>query len=326
MAYEINYNDSRFQQVNNEKAAALNNVNNTYNQMISNSDRNYQQMIDASKDYANKQQELQQANTDFAIEKINQQKDQAKKDYTKEQTAGYVDYRKATNQYGANSEALASNGMLDTGYAESTKINAFNTYQNRYASARETYNQAVLNYDNSIKEAQLSNNSALAEIAYNALKTQLEYSLQQFQYKNSLLQAQLEAQRNVDNDYYTRWQGVLSQMNTENSLAESIRQYNESMAFQREQFNYTKAQNAKKSSSSSGSSSSSSTKLTNGSSSSSNSSSTKLSGSSSDDGWMTSTQMANSLGLPAAVNLSKVISSKEYETKKVNGKTYYKKK
>lgn len=321
MAYEINYNDSRFQQVNNEKASALNNVNNTYNQMISNSDRNYQQMIDASKDYANKQQELQQANTDFAIEKINQQKDQTKKDYTKEQTAGYVDYKKATNQYGANSEALASNGMLDTGYAESTKINAFNTYQNRYASARETYNQAVLNYDNSIKEAQLSNNSALAEIAYNALKTQLEYSLQQFQYKNSLLQAQLEAQRNVDNDYYTRWQGVLSQMNTENSLNESIRQYNESMAFQREQFNYTKARNAKKSSSKG----SSSTKLTNGSSSK-KSSSTKLSKGSSGDGWMTPTQMANSLGLPAAVNLSKVISSKEYETKKVNGNTYYRKK
>ncbi len=326
MAYEINYNDSRFQKVNNEKASALNNVNNTYNQMINNSDSNYQQMIDASKDYANKQQELQQANTDFAIEKINQQKDQAKKDYIKEQTAGYVDYKKATNQYGANSEALASNGMLDTGYAESTKINAFNTYQNRYASARETYNQAVLNYDNSIKEAQLSNNSALAEIAYNALKTQLEYSLQQFQYKNSLLQAQLEAQRNVDNDYYTRWQGVLSQMNTENSLAESIRQYNESMAFQREQFNYTKAQNAKKSSSSSSSSGSSSTKLTNGSSSSSSSSSTKLSGSSTTDGWMTSTQMANSLGLPAAVRLDKVLSSKEYETKKVNGTTYYRKK
>lgn len=315
MAYEINYDDSRFQKVNNEKESALNNVNNTYNQMIKNSDDNYQQMIDASKDYANKQQELQQANTDFTIEKINQQKDQAKKDYTKEQTAGYVDYKKATNQYGANSEALASNGMLDTGYAESTKINAFNTYQNRYASARETYNKAILNYDNSIKEAQLSNNSALAEIAYNALKTQLEYSLQQFQYKNSLLQAQLEAQRNIDNDYYTRWQGVLSQMNTENSLAESIRQYNESMAFQREQFNYTKAKNAKKSSGSS-----SSTKLTNG------KSSTKLSENSNSDGCMTSTQMANSLGLPAAVKLDKVVSSKEYETKKVNGTTYYRKK
>lgn len=315
MAYEINYDDSRFQKVNNEKESALNNVNNTYNQMINNSDNNYQQMIDASKDYANKQQELQQANTDFTIEKINQQKDQAKKDYTKEQAAGYVDYKKATNQYGANSEALASNGMLDTGYAESTKINAFNTYQNRYASARETYNKAILNYDNSIKEAQLSNNSALAEIAYNALKTQLEYSLQQFQYKNSLLQAQLEAQRNIDNDYYTRWQGVLSQMNTENSLAESIRQYNESMAFQREQFNYTKAKNAKKSSGSS-----SSTKLTNG------KSSTKLSENSNSDGWMTSTQMANSLGLPAAVKLDKVVSPKEYETKKVNGTTYYRKK
>ena len=234
MAYEINYNDSRFQQVNNEKANALNKVNSTYNEMMSNSDQNYQAIIDASKDYATQQQQFQQQQTDFAIEKVEQQKQQAEKDYQKEQKASYVDYQKVTNQYGANAEAMASQGMTNTGYSESSRIQAFTTYQNRYATARESFNRSVLEFENAKKEYTLANNSKLAEIAYNSLKTQLETTLQQFQYKNTLLQAQLEAQRQTENDYYTRWQNVLSQMNTENSLAEQIRQYNESMTYQKQ--------------------------------------------------------------------------------------------
>lgn len=267
MAYEINYNDSRFQQVNNEKANALNKVNSTYNEMMSNSDQNYQAIIDASKDYATQQQQFQQQQTDFAIEKVDQQKEQAEKDYQKEQKASYVDYQKVTNQYGANAEAMASQGMTNTGYSESSRIQAFTTYQNRYATARESYNRAVLEFENAKKEYTLANNSKLAEIAYNALQTQLETTLQQFQYKNTLLQAQLEAQRQTENDYYTRWQNVLSQMNTENSLAEQIRQYNESMAYQKQRDAIEDAQWQKQFNASyGGSSGSSSTRLTNGSS------------------------------------------------------------
>ena len=81
----------------------------------------------------------------------------------------------------------------------------------------------------------LANNSALAEIAYKALQSQLELSLQSFQYKNELLQTQINMQRDIDKDYYNRWQNVLSQMNTENQLKENIRQYNENMAYQKEQ-------------------------------------------------------------------------------------------
>ena len=72
----IDYNDQRFKQVESEKQSALDNANNTYNTMINNSDKYYQDQIQASKDYATKQQEIQQANTDFAIEKIEQQKEQ----------------------------------------------------------------------------------------------------------------------------------------------------------------------------------------------------------------------------------------------------------
>lgn len=295
----VNYNDERFQQVKNEEATALKETNSTYNEMINNSESIYQEQINASKDWADKQTEIQQANTDFAIEKVNQAKDQAKKDYTKEQKAAYTDYQKAINPYGVNAEKLAEQGLQNTGYSESTRTNMYNTYQNRYATARESYNQAVLNYDNSIKEAQLANNAALATIAYEALQKQLELSLQGFQYKNQLVLQKLEAVNQTKDRYYQRWQNVQQQINTENALAEQIRQYNESLAFQKQQaaqeqanwekqYALQKASASRASSSGSSSSGSSSTKLTNGSSggssslsnsSSSSSGSTKLSNS-----------------------------------------------
>lgn len=240
--YDINYDDQRFQTVEAEKQAAIENVNNTYNSMINQSDTYYQAQIDAAKDYANTQQQIQQQNTDLTIEQINQQKDQAQKDYTKEQAGAYVDWQKQSNQFGANAEAMAAQGLANTGFSESSQVSMYNTYQNRVATARDTFNRAVLNYDNSIKEAQLANNAALAEIAFNALQTQLELSLAGFQYKNDLLQTQLQMQNETEDRYYSRWQDVLAQMNQENQFAESVRQYEQDYKFQQEQFAEQKRQ------------------------------------------------------------------------------------
>lgn len=234
--YDINYDDERFKQVEAEKQQALTEVDKTYSGMISQSDKYYQDQINASKDWANTQQQLQQEKTDFAIEQIEQQKEQANKDYTKEQSGAYVDWQKQSNKYGVNAEQMASSGMTNTGFSESSQVSMYNTYQNRVATARESYNLAVLNYNNSIKDAQIQNNSALAEIAYNALQQQLELSLQGFQYKNQLIIEQANKKLEVDSEYYNRYQDVLQQMNQENALAEEVRQYNESMAFQKEQF------------------------------------------------------------------------------------------
>ena len=92
---------------------------------------------------------------------------------------------------------MASQGLNTSGYSESSKVSMYNQYQNRVSVARDVFSRAVLNYDNSIKEAQLANNARLAEIAYNALQTELELSLQGFQYKNTLLQTQLQQQQQV---------------------------------------------------------------------------------------------------------------------------------
>ena len=235
MAYEINYNDKRFQDVEQQKQTAINESNNLYNNMIGQSDKYYQDQINAAKDYAEQQKNIQQQNTQFAIEQVNQQKDQAKKNYIKEQQGAYVDWQKQSNQYGANAEQMAASGIMGGGYSESSQVSMFNTYQNRVATSRESYNQAVLNYDNAIKDAMLKNNAALAEIAFKALQTQLELSLQGFQYKNNLILEQANKKQELENTYYNRWQDVLNQINQENTLAEEQRQYNENLALQKAQ-------------------------------------------------------------------------------------------
>lgn len=235
--YEIDYNDKRFTEVTSQKNAAVKESDKTYDNMINSSDKYFQQQTDAIKQYGDKQTQVQQQQTDFAIEKVEQQKEQAHKDYLKEQSGAYVDWQKQSNDYGTNAEKQAEAGLAHSGYSESSQVAMYNAYQNRVATAREAYSRAVLNYDNAIKEAQLQNSSVLAEIAYNTLKQSLELSLQGFQYKNQLLLSKAQAKRELEDTYYQRYQGVLNQINTENSLAEQIRQFNEQLAEEKRQFN-----------------------------------------------------------------------------------------
>ena len=263
--YDINYEDPRFTQVESEEEAALSELETTYGGMVTETDKFYKAQIDASKDWADTQTKLQNEQTDFAIEQIEQQKEQAHKDYLKEQSGAYVDWQKQSSQHGVNAEQRAAGGMQNTGYSESSQVAMYNQYQNRVATARESYNRAVLNYNNAIKDARLQNNAALAQIAYESLQKQLELSLEGFQYKNQLILDKTEKKITLKNNYYQRYQDVISQMNTENALAENVRQYNaslaeqqrqhnEDIALEREKFNWTKEQ-AEKDSSGGGSSS-----------------------------------------------------------------------
>ena len=236
--YNINYDDERFSEVESDKKAAMSDLEKTYSGMINQSDGFYQQQVDAAKEWEQKQTELQNQQTDFTIDKIEQQKAQAQKDYTKEQSGAYVDWQKQSNPYGVRAEQIADQGLQQTGYAESSQVSMYNTYQNRVAVARESYQRALLDYNNAITEARLQNNSALAEIAYKSLQARLELALEGFQYKNTLVLDKAKQKVQLEQIYHERWQDVLDQMNTENALAEEIRQFNASLAEEQRQFNF----------------------------------------------------------------------------------------
>ena len=72
--------DDRLVKVESDKKDALSELENTYGSMIGSADRYYQDQIDASKEWAEQQKELQDEKTDFAIDQIEQQKQQANKD------------------------------------------------------------------------------------------------------------------------------------------------------------------------------------------------------------------------------------------------------
>ena len=230
----VNYDDERFQQVTREQNQAIQNVQNTYNNMIAKTQQYYDAQAKAAEDYGNQQKALQQQNTDFTIQKIEQQKERAEQDYTKEQKGAYVDWQKQSNRYGVNAEQMASQGLRNGGYSESSQVSMYNQYQNRVGTARDSYNRAVQDYDNSITEARLTNSAKLAEIAYNSLKTKLEINLKGFESGNQLLLNQINALNAEKDRYYSRWQDVLKQINYENELAEQQRRYEEQMGLERQ--------------------------------------------------------------------------------------------
>ena len=234
--YDINYEDERFKQVEAEKNAALSNVQNTYDNMINQSDSFYQEQQAAVDKWKDTQSQLQQEQTDFAIEQIEQQKEQVEKDYKKEQSAAYTDWQKESNKYGVNAEAMASAGLTGTGYSESSQVAMYNTYQNRVATAKASTDQAYVALNNEITAARLANNAAQAEIALQAYQQKVELALQGFQYKNELLSTKFNQELTVNQIFDNKWQNVLAQMNQENALAEQVRQYNEGLKEEQRQF------------------------------------------------------------------------------------------
>lgn len=195
-----------------QKQQALSDSEKMYTDMANKSDEFYQAQIAESQKWADRMAQIQQERTDFAIEQIEQQKEQAQKDYIKEQSGAYVDWQKESNKYGANAEQMASAGLLNDGYGESSQVSMFNTYQNRVATAREAISRAMLDFDNAIKDARLQNSAAQAEIAYNALQQQMGLALQGFQYKNQLLTEQANKRMEIDTNYFNRYLSVLKEL------------------------------------------------------------------------------------------------------------------
>lgn len=233
--YDVNYDDKRFKDVKNEKQNELNRYNETYNNLINernNFTKEQQDMVDrwesTQKDIANK-------NLDYQKDLIEQQRKKSEQAYQNEAKASYIDYQKEVDKYGVSRENVVNNGLSNSGYAESSKVDMYNTYQNRLGTARKSMQDAGIEFDNAIRQAQLSNDETLAQNALKALQDKLNIALEGFNYKSEQENNRLNWNYNINNNYYNRYKDVESQINYENETAEKIRQYNENMAYQKEQ-------------------------------------------------------------------------------------------
>lgn len=238
----VNYDDERFQQVEDERQEQLNQYNQTYDNLVA----EREDLTNQQQGLVDKWQQTQNENLDkqlqFQQDLINQQKAETQKAYENEAKSAYTDYQKEVDRYGVSREQQVANGLNNTGYSESSKVSMYNTYQNRLATAKQSMDKAYLEFDNAIREAQLTNDVTKAENALTALEQKLNISLEGFNYKDTATQNKLNWQYQINNTYDNRYQNVLDQINYENEVAEQIRQYNEQMKLQKEQLEYQKEQ------------------------------------------------------------------------------------
>ena len=233
--YNVNYDDERFKQVENEKQSELDKYNKTYDNLINernNFTNQQQQLVDQ---WENTQKDIANQNLQYQKDLIEQQRNKTEKEYQNEAKASYIDYQKEVDKYGVSRENVTANGLSNSGYAESSKVDMYNTYQNRLATARKSLEDAGIEFDNAIREAQMSNNETLAQNALTALQNKLNIALEGFNYKTEQENNKLNWNNTINNNYYNRYKDVESQINYENETAEKIRQYNENMAYQKEQ-------------------------------------------------------------------------------------------
>ena len=233
--YDVNYDDKRFKDVENEKQSELNKYNETYDNLINernNFTKEQQDMVDR---WENTQKDVANKNLEYQKDLIEQQRKKSEQAYQNEAKASYIDYQKEVDKYGVSRENVVNNGLSNSGYAESSKVDMYNTYQNRLGTARKSMQDAGIEFDNAIRQAQLSNDEKLAQNALTALQNKLNIALEGFNYKSDQENNRLNWNNTINNNYYNRYKDVESQINYENETAEKIRQYNENMAYQKEQ-------------------------------------------------------------------------------------------
>lgn len=238
--YEIDPNDPALQKVESWEKRATRDSNAMYDKAHSDAQNNYENSSDFIAQWEKTQKENQQKQTDFAIEKLEQQRDQAEKDFKKEASAAYVDYQKQINPYGVEAEQRAAMGMTNTGYSESSLVSMYNQYQVRYTAAREMFQKAVLDFNNLMKEAQLANDAALGAIALEALKQQMELDVNWMAQSLSIKQAKADAQMRIESMADDKWKAVYDSLFKENTLKEEVRQFNEQAQIEKDQLQFEK--------------------------------------------------------------------------------------
>jgi hypothetical protein len=213
----------------------------------------------------NQQNDIVNQQTQMNIADIERNKQKLDEDVTKTNKALYKEYQKQVNPYGANAERLASQGLLNSGYAETTRTNLFNTYQQNVTDTLNTARTLKADFDNEILKATQTGNIAKAQNALELYKQKMQLLTQEYELKNDR-----------EKYLYQKSQDALTQANWQKEYerqlqrdAEQNRQYREQFDYQRQrdeiadsqwerQYELSKKASASSSSSRSGSSSRSS--------------------------------------------------------------------
>ena len=137
------------------------------------------------------------------VQKLENEKKKAEQGYQDAQSQAYTDYQKQIDPYGVNAERMAQNGLRGSGFQESSLVRMYSAYQNRVATARASFLEAVDGYNQQIADAELNADIKKAELANEYLKTKLELAVNYATNKASHYNSMVTASGNITSRYDT---------------------------------------------------------------------------------------------------------------------------
>lgn len=240
--------DERLAQIEKEKQNALNESKNTYDTLLNDNQNLFNQQNEYAETYEKTQNDVLDKQLAYKETLINQQKEEAEKNKETESIKAKNDYTSFINPYGNQSESFASQGLLNSGVSETSKLGGWNTYQNRLATANKAFQDAITEYDKDMNEARLNYDTQKAENALAKLEMQLGFVESYYTNKSTISQNQLSNSQNLDSEYYNRYQTEYNNIQNEKAQEEAIRQFNEQLAEEQRQYDlslaYQKEQDA----------------------------------------------------------------------------------
>ena len=169
------------------------------------------------------QQDITNKQTALNVAELERNKQEIDKDVDKTNKALYAEYRKATNPYGQNAENLASQGLANSGYAETTQTNLFNTYQKNVTDTLNNARTLKSDFDFQISKARQTGDITLAQ---NALAI--------YNQKMQLLTQEYELRNNREQFLYQKDQDRLAQTNWEKEYAMQQNQWQQTFDYQKQ--------------------------------------------------------------------------------------------
>jgi hypothetical protein len=171
---------------------------------IENITKRQNEMLDSS---LQQQRDIINQQTALNVAELQRNKDEIDKDVNKTNRALYAEYRKATNPYGANAEGLASRGLGNSGYAETTHTNLYNTYQKNITDTLNNARDLKSDFDFQMSKARQTGDITLAQNSLDILKNRMQLLTQEYEMKNNRKQFlyQQERDRVSDNQWQQQW-------------------------------------------------------------------------------------------------------------------------
>ena len=114
---------------------------------------------------ANKDRDMVNSELNQTISDYEKERQDQNKQFIKDSQAAYVDYAKSINPYSVQNSSNNRYGLENSGYSDRSLIGANNTYQNRYTSTKNNYDNIFANINNNIAKAKETGNIELAKIA-----------------------------------------------------------------------------------------------------------------------------------------------------------------